>query len=375
MAPNNALMKSKLGDEDTADLNGQGDTATNQEQDVGPAARTRGGVVSSEEVAGRGDGVNEASEGGEAEAEWFKELKRALVAAMFLTRLPMPAFVDHNPRDLVPGMMYFPLIGSIVGIWCGLWYEALVQLWNPLIAACASTLAGVWVSGCFHEDGLMDTTDAFGGGWTRAQILRIMKDSRCGTYAVVVMNLFMTAKIALLEDLGSDVEHGLAQVQGALVVAHTCSRITSLWLVSLFDYVHDEGDDKGLLYNTFAGCLRAGLLSWPRVILASVYALGVGALILPLERLVLIIVVLAIMIVGSGFYARSILGGVIGDYLGAIIMLTEALIYMTLTADLSNLTPAAWIRLFLFCGVPALFMPGVSGFLARQGVAQACHTD
>ncbi len=30
-------------------------------------------------------------------------------------------------------------------------------------------------SGCFHEDGLADSLDGFGGGWGREQILRIMK--------------------------------------------------------------------------------------------------------------------------------------------------------------------------------------------------------
>ncbi|EKU22472.1 cobalamin 5 -phosphate synthase, partial [Nannochloropsis gaditana CCMP526] len=45
-------------------------------------------------------------------------------------------------------------------------------------AAAASTLAGVWITGAFHEDGLADSLDAFGGGWGRLQILRIMTDTR-----------------------------------------------------------------------------------------------------------------------------------------------------------------------------------------------------
>lgn len=49
--------------------------------------------------------------------------------------------------------------------------------------------------GCFHEDGLADTFDGFGGGWGRAQILRIMKDSRVGTYALVGTSLTLWLKI------------------------------------------------------------------------------------------------------------------------------------------------------------------------------------
>mmetsp|Transcript_16258 Transcript_16258/g.31491 ORF Transcript_16258/g.31491 Transcript_16258/m.31491 type:complete len:390 (-) Transcript_16258:235-1404(-) len=389
MAPNNALMKSSLGEDkkdspetdeaNDGSLNNDGSSSDAAElcgdESSGQTMRQRDGMITTDEVQGRGDGVNPNT--GEVEAEWFKELRRALVATMFLTRLPMPEWVDHNPRDLVPGMMYFPIIGSIVGIWCGLWYEALVQVWSPLVAACASTLAGVWVSGCFHEDGLMDTTDAFGGGWTRDQILRIMKDSRCGTYAVVVMNLFMLTKTNSLAYLGSG-EKGILTVQQALIIAHSCSRLTAVWQVNLFEYVHDEGDDKGLLYNTYAGCLRLGLLTWSRVAIATAYTLALIVMLLPVTKVIAVCVVVAIMTVASGVYATSIIGGIIGDFCGAVILLTEGLVYLILAADLDAIPLDAWkpwLRLVLFCGIPVYFMPGVAGFLARQTSKQACHTD
>ena len=45
--------------------------------------------------------------------------------------------------------------------------------------------ASVLMTGAFHEDGFGDVCDGFGGGWTKSQILEIMKDSRVGTYSVV----------------------------------------------------------------------------------------------------------------------------------------------------------------------------------------------
>lgn len=42
---------------------------------------------------------------------------------------------------------------------------------------------------------MADTFDGFGGGWGRAQILRIMKDSRVGTYALVGTSLTLWLKI------------------------------------------------------------------------------------------------------------------------------------------------------------------------------------
>lgn len=75
-------------------------------------------------------------------------------------------------------MCYFPIIGAVIGAWGAVFYNAAAVLLPASAAAGVSTLATVWLTGCFHEDGLSDCFDGFGGGWGRAQILRIMKDSR-----------------------------------------------------------------------------------------------------------------------------------------------------------------------------------------------------
>ena len=43
---------------------------------------------------------------------------------------------------------------------------------------------------------------AFGGGWTRAQILRIMRDTRNGSYATMGACLWVLAKSAAIAALG-----------------------------------------------------------------------------------------------------------------------------------------------------------------------------
>lgn len=85
--------------------------------------------------------------------------------------------------------------------------------------------------GCFHEDGLSDCFDGFGGGWGRVQILRIMKDSRVGTYALVGVLLCTYAKLTLLSEMEP------ADVPRALVAAHTIGRWTSLPLLHFCHYL------------------------------------------------------------------------------------------------------------------------------------------
>jgi cobalamin synthase len=48
---------------------------------------------------------------------------------------------------------------------------------------------------------MADSLDGFGGGWGRAQILRIMRDSRVGTYALVGMAILLQIRITAIQAL------------------------------------------------------------------------------------------------------------------------------------------------------------------------------
>lgn len=98
----------------------------------------------------------------------------------------------------------------------------------------------------------------------------------------------------------------------ALIIAHTVSRLSALWLCKLFPYVFDEGDDKGLLYNSFAGCLKAGLLTWSRIIFSTLYTFGLCLILLGPSLSVLLAALFGVFVISSGRYAVGVIGGVIG---------------------------------------------------------------
>lgn len=377
MAPNNALSKSDLGNEEHNQTSQQQIPSNQTEPGASErtfnatpewiAAEAQRGVISAEEVRSRGDGIEKEKKmplgvlGG--------EYKRFLTVVMFLTRLPVPSWCDHNPVDLVAGMMWFPVVGAGVGFWCGTWFNGIVWFLGSNVAACASTMAGVWLTGCFHEDGLADTLDSFGGGWTRSQILRIMKDSRCGTYAVVGSSLALAAKVFLLSRIH---EQDIVSVSHAYLVSHTVGRCCAVILCASFPYIHDEEDDKGVLYNTFAGCLELGLLTKTRVALAVMFTAIWTLYMLPCAQALAVLVVASAMTISAGKYAISVLGGVIGDYLGATIILIEIGTYVTMAVDVRTLIslhnhPALYdvIKLACLAGLAGTYVAGPGGFLAR----------
>lgn len=374
MAPNNALAKSKLGERRTTRSSTRtspvgGDPTFDVTQEwlddqavlnapnraAAKSTRDREGAITSDEVEARGDGVVRGPKAWEPKSRIGVEVKSVLTCMMFLTRLPVPSFIDHNPRFLVPGMLYFPILGALIGVWAAAWFDAAIGPLGPDIAAALSTATTVWLTGSFHEDGLADTLDGLGGGWGRDQILRIMKDSRCGTYAVVGTSLWIFAKITAISRAYAA---GGSSVAAVILVSHVVGRTVAVALTAWTDYVHDEGDDKGLLYNTFAGCLRSGLLSSVRVFLAIVAAAGVTWVLLPMNLAGAVLGMAAAAFLFSRYYALEVLGGVIGDFLGAVICCVELATLVICGMDFKGLDSGALWRLAAVALWPLLCVQG-----------------
>ena len=70
------------------------------------------------------------------------------------------------------------------------------------VVAVLLLLLDALVTGALHFDGLADTADGFGGGQSREDILRIMRDHAIGSYGgvalVVLVALKVTAYAAVL---------------------------------------------------------------------------------------------------------------------------------------------------------------------------------
>ncbi|MCU7836838.1 MAG: adenosylcobinamide-GDP ribazoletransferase [gamma proteobacterium symbiont of Taylorina sp.] len=243
-----------------------------------------------------------------------QQLNLFYIALGFLTRIPVPASIDYSQKNLNQASRYFSLVGWLIGFLCALifWLGQLVL--PAAIAILLSMLFSILHTGCFHEDGLADTCDGFGGGWEVQQKLTIMKDSTIGTYGASALWFTYTIKFALLFSLA---ELSIINTVFAMIAAHPVSRAVSTLMIFILPYVSDSKTSKvkplaesqqmiDLLINLFIGAIALLLVDdilW--IVLALAISTGL------MHQLLL----------------RQI-GGFTGDTLGAVQQISELLIYL-----------------------------------------------
>lgn len=247
---------------------------------------------------------------------------RALLAAvMFLTRVPVPSWVGHDPELLGRSTLWFPAVGLLVGVWGALAYAAAVWLWPPMVAAGISVAATVWFTGAFHEDALADACDGFGGGWDRLQVLAIMKDSRIGSYGAVGVTLALIARVSLVAYIGQ--VGGVGALTRSLIAAHVLARWSSLPLIRLYAYVRD-GSARSRPFASAVTSLR--------LVAGSALAIGLVIAVVGAGALPLAVVAVVVTALGGRYFHRRI-GGITGDCLGAANQFVELACYLTLAAN------------------------------------------
>jgi adenosylcobinamide-GDP ribazoletransferase len=245
-----------------------------------------------------------------------KELQVFLTAVMFFTRIPCPDWVDHSIEYLNKSSRYFSLIGIIVGGVGGAIFYGFNFIFPHSVSVLLSMLATIWVTGAFHEDGLADMFDGFGGGWTKEQILEIMKDSRIGTFGVAGLTGILALKFLSLNNLPS------AQIPIILIAGHALSRFLASTLAVTHRYSRDESSKAKPV---------ATEMSSLSVFVSAIFGVAPLALFGNVWIIATVIPVLFVHLYLGYFFRRKI-GGFTGDCSGAVQQLTEVTFYLSLLA-------------------------------------------
>ena len=213
-------------------------------------------------------------------------LRNYLLAIQFFTRIPITGevaqWVGYSPAMLRESAAHFPGVGWVVGALsavvfaAGLWALP-AQAASVWVAVVLSTVFSVLLTGAFHEDGLADTADGLGGGFTREKVLEIMKDSRIGTYGAIALILVIFCKVSLLVLLSQ------AQTSWALMglfIAHVTSRFTPLFLIRTMEHVGnaEQSKSKPLAESISNKGVLVGAVWWIVAMILTSYSVPVVVL-------------------------------------------------------------------------------------------------
>lgn len=250
-------------------------------------------------------------------ANAIHQLRLFFIALQFFTRLPVPRWVGFEPDWLHHASRYFPAVGIVVGAVGAAVCMVAGWVLPHVVAVMLSTIACIYLTGAFHEDGFADMCDGFGGGMTKERVLEIMTDSRIGAYGAIGIGLLLAMKITTLAHMS------LSTAVMALLVAHPLSRLASTALIWRLDYVKGEGKAKPLAQkmSTAEFAMATVSIALPVVLIAA----GGG---LSWQSLVAGIVA---TIAAAAWLARKFvqrIGGYTGDCLGAVQQVSELAFYL-----------------------------------------------
>jgi adenosylcobinamide-GDP ribazoletransferase len=248
------------------------------------------------------------------------QLNLFFLALGFFSRIPMPAWIDYSPENLNRASRYFTLVGWLLGGLVALVFLAVDTLFSNSISLWLAMVFSLLLTGAFHEDGLADTADGFGGAFAREKKISIMKDSRIGTYGAAALIMVLLGKYLLL------IEN--TQIAIAIFIAYALSRTVAASLVFDMRYVADDDGSKSKpLANNQS---KTDLI----ILLATCLPLF---FLLYWQKAALIIATLLIVRYAAKFYFQKQIGGYTGDCLGAVQQISELVIYAVLLIHLGQL--------------------------------------
>ncbi|MCL1146338.1 adenosylcobinamide-GDP ribazoletransferase [Shewanella marinintestina] len=251
-------------------------------------------------------------------SQWQKQFNLFFIAMGFFTRIPMPKWIEVDADKLNKASRYFGLVGLLVGSISALVYSLMLYWVSPSIAIVFAMITSVLVTGGFHEDGLADTADGLGGGWTVEAKLSIMKDSRLGSYGALALVLALFLKWQLLTEISL---FNPNNVSLALIVGHCLSRVLAASFIFSEQYVSDTDTSKSKPLAQHQGINELSILLASGVLVLLI----VGAI--PALMLVLGLCMVRFCLVKL---FRKQLGGYTGDTLGAAQQVAELACYLLL---------------------------------------------
>ena len=244
---------------------------------------------------------------------------RIWAALIFFTRLPFWRLHQPPKACYETVVEHWPLVGWLTGgVMAATLYGASMVL-PYQVAVLVAIAMRLLLTGALHEDGLADFLDGFGGGGNnRQRILDIMKDSYIGTYGVIGLVLYLLLLFFCLSSMSPE----MAAL--AILAADPYAKMLTAQLVSMMPYARREEEAKAkVIYR------KITLVSGVSLAVQGLLPIGLFVWYMGIVWETLIFIPALVMYFFYLLIWRR-LHGYTGDCCGAVCLMVELSVYLTL---------------------------------------------
>jgi len=231
-----------------------------------------------------------------------------LIALQFLTRIPVSYRYTTDDANLGQSVLYYPLVGFLIGVLLSV-LVLLLSASPDMLTAALILAAWVWLTGGLHLKGLVDWVDTWNTGMSFRQYSLQSPPTHVGAFAILALLLVLLLKWSTIFLLIQKNE------LTSLMLVPLLGRSTILLLMLSTPYISPQGLLERILQN-----LPFEEARWVIVISLAFAGLFLG------WANVLLVLLLVLWIRTA---AIDRLGGVTIDVFGATVELAETAALLT----------------------------------------------
>jgi adenosylcobinamide-GDP ribazoletransferase len=241
-----------------------------------------------------------------------------ITALRFLTVIPFLRRREIGPEELGRAMVYFPLVGVVIGLLLVLLNWLLGLVLPPSLTRVLLVVSLAAITGGLHLDGLADTFDGLAAHGSAEDRRQVMRDSHSGAFGVISVSCLLLVKYVALNSIPA------TWLLPALVLIPAVSRWAMVYAIFAFPYARPSGLGK---------MFKQGV-NRTRFVIATVITLAAAV---ALARLAGLFVMAGgwLVAAATAAYFKGRFDGLTGDTYGALNEITEV---------------AALILFFVFAG-------------------------
>lgn len=244
-----------------------------------------------------------------------KLMTRLIIALQFLTRIPIKIKVDFTPRNMGKSMFFYPIIGSLIGLFLVGLNSLFGVFWSNLVVKGLLLVSMIIITGGLHLDGYMDTIDGIFSGRNKEKTLDIMRDSRVGAHGVTGAFTLLLLKFLFLTEITPQIQ------LEALVLMPIFSRWAMVYASAFYPYAR-KGEGLGKAHAEFVGKRE--------IIFTSLWSIFLSTILLGINGIITFILVWITTILIIKVIIKRI-DGLTGDCYGAINEVIEVASLLILT--------------------------------------------